>query len=119
MNKIEEINRLNLEDYIFITFIVLAILNIYGDNLLKKYIKENKEIYQQKANEIFLIVIIITILIYIYFFYRNYKIFKNADYNKKHITSIKLLGSFLLLVGGFCLLYFQLEESNFIGAPDL
>ena len=37
MNNTDDyLNRLKLEDYIFIIFIVVSILNIYGNNLLKK-----------------------------------------------------------------------------------
>jgi len=114
-----EINRLNFEDWIFVIFIVVAILNIYGDQLQKKYINENNPTYQIKANKVYLVVIIITILIYIYFVKRNYNLFIHSEYSRKKTTGIKFLGSILLLIGSICLLYFQLNENDFIGAPNI
>jgi len=119
MNIKDEINRLNFEDWLFIIFIILSILNIYGDNLLKKYLIENKEIYENNANEIFLITTIITTIIYIYFFYRNYKIYKNTSTARKKLLEIKVLSSIFFIIGGVLLIYFQIKDNNFIGAPSI
>lgn len=114
-----ELDRLNFEDWIFIIFIAVAALNIYGDNLLKKYIKENNKYYENKANEIFIITIFITILIYIYFLKRNYNFYVSATPERKNMLSVKVLSSIFLLIGAILLLYFQIKDSNFLSAPNI
>lgn len=117
METLEEtINRLNLEDWIFITFIVVSILNIYANSLLKKEVIENNKKYQEKADQIFLIVIIISIILYSYFFKRNYNVYKNTQDNK---LIIKVLGSLLILIGAVCLLIFQLSDSTTSLTPSV
>lgn len=113
----EEINRLNFEDWLFIIVIILTILNIYGDQIQKQYIKTNNKDYLTKSTCIFLFVLIVSSFIYLYFVKRNYNIYKNASPNEKKVLSIKLLGSVLLYIGILLLIYFQIKDSNFIGAP--
>ena len=117
MNNTDDyLNRLKLEDYIFIIFIVVSILNIYGNNLLKKTVIYNDNNYKKNADEIFLIVVIITTILYIYFFKRNYDIYKK---NKSNKLIIKVVGSFLVLIGSICLLIFQLSDSNTSLTPSI
>ena len=118
-NKQSELDRLNFEDWIFIFFIVASILNIYGDNLLKKYIIENNIKYKEKADEIFTIVLIITILLYIYFVKRNYGFYNQAEPNRKKVLIIKLIGSILILYGAIFLFIFQLKDKDVIAPPSI
>ena len=114
----EEINRLNFENFIWITFASLCILNINGDNLEKEYIQDNNEYAHNKANKIFEFTLTITLLIYIYFFLRNYRALKKEKQQKK-LYEIKLLGSTLLIAGIICLIYFQKKQRTFSGSPAL
>ena len=115
----DDISRLNLEDYIWIVFAILAFLNIFGDNLLKKFIKSNNKNYENRANEIFLFTLIISFIIYIYFFYRNYVFYVKANNEEKSLLLIKLIGSALLLGGSICVAYFQIKQSDFVGTPAI
>ena len=72
-NKIEELSRLNFEDYIWILFAILSVLNIIGNKNEKNYLKTDNNLYKNKSNKIFKFTIIGTFLIYIYFFIRNPK----------------------------------------------
>lgn len=62
-----DIEKLNFENIIWIIFIVLAIPNIFGDNLLKDFIVTNDKSEESCANKIFLFVLVISLFIYIYF----------------------------------------------------
>jgi len=107
-NDIENtIKRLNFENFIWFLFIIISILDIYGDELIKKNLRYNDKKAIDRANKVFLGVIFVSVLIYIYFFIRNY-----SDYKKQHDKNheIRLIGSILILSGTICLLYFQLNN---------
>ena len=114
-----DLERLDFENIIWIIFIVLAILNISGDNLLKDFIVTNDKSEESYANKIFLFVLVISLFIYIYFFIRNYNALENASDNEKSLFAIKLLGSALLIAGIICLIYFQSKQVDFVGAPAI
>lgn len=116
---INEINRLNFEDFLWIIFIILALINIYGDYNDKEFLKTNKSEFKTKANQAFVITIFVSLLIYLYFFARNYKAYKKATEQQKELYKIKLLGSGFLIAGAICLLYFQINQTSFTGSPAL
>ena len=120
MDNIEkEIKRLNFEDIIWIVFIVLSILNIVGNDNQKKYVVSNKQCYEDRANNISIFVLTTLFFVYLYFFYRNYNMYNNKD-NPSDVDRIKVIGSFLFMVGTLCLLYFQVNSNdNFIGDVEL
>lgn len=103
------VKRLNFENLIWVAFIIISALDIYGDELLKKEVLYHDQKAKEKANKLFLGLSAFSILIYIYFFIRNYN-----DYKKYHNKSyeIRLIGSTLILAGTLCLLYFQLTTTN-------
>ena len=117
MKNGEEIKRLTFENYIWGVYIVIAICNIYGDELIKKSIKENDRVSNKKAMIIFKAILISSLIIYLYFLKRNYndlkilkKLYKDNDLKKNNYDSkymIRLIGSILVFVGTICFLYFQ------------
>ena len=116
MNEQDElIKRLSFENFIWITFIIVSALDIYGDELIKKSVVNNDLKSKDKAENLFLFVALISILLYIYFFYRNY-----TDY-KKYCTNdykIRLIGSILVLIGTLFLLYFQINNISIDDLPS-
>ena len=116
-DKMNEINRLNFENILWIIFGILCILNIVSNNNQKDYVISGDSYYEDNANKISIFVLIIVLCIYLYFFLRNY----NFLINKKDPISvdyIKVLGSLFFIIGTLCLLYFQLNDNDdFIGSP--
>ena len=109
-NQSETIKRLSFENYIWIIYIVIAIGNIFGDELIKKSITNHDEKCNNLANHIFTISLIITILIYFYFLERN--IYDYQKHKNSKAYQIRLFGSILTFVGIICFLYFQLNVSK-------
>ncbi len=71
MNKdSNDILRLNFENFIWIVFITISVLNINADNDEKKFINTNNSVYKTEANNIFELTISIIFLIHIYFAFR-------------------------------------------------
>ncbi|MBQ3021467.1 MAG: oligosaccharide flippase family protein [Bacilli bacterium] len=112
-----ELERLDFEDFIWVIFIILSLLNIFGDNLLKEFIKNKDKTDEVYANKIFFFVLIISLFIYIYFFIRNLNAYNKVNEEEKQLFLIKLIGSSLLIAGICCLIYFQYKNTDFIGAP--
>ena len=115
----EEIERLHYENFLWIIFIMIAILNIVGDYDEEKLLITNNQVYRKDANQIFLVTIIVTLAIYFYFIRRNAIAFKTALAQDKEDYFIKFLGSSFLIAGAICLLYFQGKRTNFIGSPSI
>lgn len=118
-NDINKINRLKFEDFLWMLFAIISIMNIYGDYNEIEYLKTNNKTFEQKSNQIFEITLMVALFIYIYFFLRNYKAYEQSTIEEKNLYSIKLLGSSLLIAGILCLLYFQTKQTSFIGSPSL
>lgn len=108
-DQINTIKRLNFENIIWVIFIIISALDIYGDELIKKNIIYNDKSSETKATNIFLILTVVSLLIYLYFLKRNYNDFnkyKNKDYE------IRFIGSIFILIGTLCFLYFQIDTRN-------
>ena len=118
-NNDSKINRLKFENILWLIFAIISIMNIYGDNDEIEYLETNDKSYEKKSNEIFKFTLMVTLFIYIYFFLRNLKAYENATVEEKNLYLIKLLGSSLLIAGVLCLIYFQENETSFVGSPAL
>lgn len=116
---LNELERLNFEDFLWIIFAILCLANVYGDYNEKEYLKTHDFNFEIKSNQVFELTLIITFFIYIYFFIRNYKFYEKVSEEKKQLHLIKLLGSSFLLAGVICLIYFQFHQTSFIGSPAL
>lgn len=101
----DKIKELTFENYIWVIYIVVAIVNIYGDELIKKSIIEKDFQANKEAMKIFKSILIINIIIYFYFLWRNYRDFKKYENDKKYL--VRFIGSVFVLVGTFCFFYFQ------------
>lgn len=114
-NKEEMIKRLNFENLIWMAFIIVSALDIYGDELLKKNIMYNDKEAQKKATNLFVGIAYFSVLVYVYFLARNYKDYKK--YKTKNYE-IRLLGSTFILIGSICLLYFLKTTKNESDSPS-
>lgn len=112
-----DFDRLNFEDFIWIIYIGLALLSIFGDKLQKEFLIEADKAKEKESNNIFLFILVVTFFIYLYFFVRNLYDLEKADSDVKELFSIKLLGSSFFIAGIICLIYFQSKQTNFVGTP--
>ena len=98
-----EVRRLNFEDLLWILFIFLSIMNIVANKFQKEYVISNNHYYEGKANNISIYVLTILVFVYVYFFLRNYNMYNNKD-NPQNEDLVKVIGSFLFIIGTLYLL---------------
>ena len=103
------IKRLRFENYIWVIYLVIALGNIWADELIIKSIEEHENKYDKLAKIIFLISLIVTLIIYVYFLNRNYNDYINSNEKNKKTYEIRFLGSIFVFVGTFCFLYFIIK----------
>lgn len=113
----DDLKRLDFENILWIVFIGLGILNIVADNYQKDFISSKNKYSENAANKIFLFILVISFIIYIYFLLRNFNAYERVSEKEKEIFGIKVFGSIFFVVGVLCLIYFQLNQTNFIGSP--
>lgn len=109
-DKQKLIKRLTFENYIWVIFIIISILDIYGDELIKKYLRENDQEADRKAKKIFFSIIIVSLIIYLYFLIRNYSDLQTHPNDDAY--QVRLFGSIFIFVGTLCLFYFQMKTAN-------
>lgn len=114
-----ELNRLKFEDFICVVIIILSVININGDHNEIDYLITGNKTYKNKANHVFEFTLIVSFFIYLYFLARNYKAYKKTAKENKKLYLIKTFGSSLLLAGIICLIYFQTNQTDFIGEPAI
>lgn len=113
----DEMKRLDFENILWVIFIGLGILNIVADNYQKEFICSKNKLLENTANKVFLFILVVSFIIYIYFLIRNINAYERASNEEKEIFSIKVFGSIFFIVGVLCLIYFQANQTDFIGSP--
>lgn len=112
--KNEKIEELVIDEWIWIVFIILSALNISGDELEKKCYMTNDLTKDEQAKKIFTFTVIVSFFIYLYLAKRNYHHVERLRNNHQDssLAEVRLLGSILIEIGVFLLLYFQLNSSS-------
>lgn len=116
-NDIEDkLKEINTEDFIWVVYIFIILLSWYSNSKERKYFLYNdlkaKEDYRCLVTLIFTILVVV----YLYFLKSSYEDFiklKESDtYQKKYLTTLSLIASFLILVGGIIFLYIAVNDEK-------
>jgi Ca2+/Na+ antiporter len=107
----EDLKDLNIEDFIWILFIIIALVAIYSDNLEREFLyTRNIDIYK-KFHTINIILLIITFCVYLFYTIDNYEELVDlrnygniSDVEKKELV---LIMNILFLIGGAIAIYLE------------
>lgn len=115
-----ELKELKIDEWIWVVFITLSLLNIFGDELKKDYQLHHTDKSFSTSRTIFTITIFVSFLIYVYLVYRNYSRWKRCDINSKKykFSELNFFGSCLVVIASFIFLYVQVV-SNQDSSPSL
>ncbi len=117
----ETLKEVQVEDYIWIIYIFLAIFAIISNYYEKEYItkhnKNSENIFRTINTEIF----IVTFIIYLYFAYINYKHIKRLDPNSSPkqvlLANAGFIAALLFLIAGGISLFISIvgnDEDDFL-----
>lgn len=114
LNK--RINQINIENFIWIIYIVIIFMSWYSNFLEKKYFIYNDLNSKEKYRKIIIGIFVVLVVIYFYFFKSSYNDLKNlnlCDSNKKkNLTFIAMIASLLILISGILYLYIAISDED-------
>ena len=112
----DKLKEFKAEEFVWIIYIGIIILSFYSNDLERKYFMNND--LESKKKYIDLLIIIFTVLLIIYMYFakssldevRNLK--QNDSMDKKRLTYLSFVGSFLILISGIIFLYIAFQNEN-------
>ena len=112
-NRIAE---LNIEDFIWIIYLLIIILSFYSNHLERNFFLTNNILAKDKYQKIIIIIFSILIVVYIYFLQDSFKSLLNLKPSdspkKKKLVYLSFLASLLIAISGFIFLYISITDNN-------
>ena len=112
-NKLKEFKA---EEFVWIIYIGIIILSFYSNDLERKYFINNDLESKKKYTDLMIIIFTVLLIVYMYFAksslddVRNLK--QNDSMDKKRLTYLSFVGSFLILISGIIFLYIAFQNEN-------
>lgn len=112
----KRISELVIDEWIWVVFIILSILNITGDECEKKYCYNNSIDDKIRARRIFKFTVFVSFLVYSYLAYLNCCKYREAKINNKNsdLSGIRCISSLLVVVASVLSLSAQVLDSKSI-----
>lgn len=104
-NKTTTLNRIKIENIIWIIYIFIIGFNLYSNKLEKEYTLTGNKISKEKFKKINKTVLTIILIIYIYFVYISYQDLISSNKKEKKYEYLAFISSILFLIGGTISLY--------------
>ena len=110
----ERLNELVIDEWIWVVFIILSVLNISGDEIEKHYCYYHEQKDKERSKKIFKLTVLVSLIIYIYLASKNCKKYRLAlEHNQDtSIIGIRRLASILVVIASSMLLYAQCQDSE-------
>jgi len=115
-NLEKKLEQLNVEDFIWVIYIVIIMMSTYANSQERKYFLTNDSISKEKYRKTMIIIFSILIVVYFYFLKDSYLDFINlkpTDSDKKKLlVSLSFLASLLIAISGAIFLYIAFEDEE-------
>ena len=114
MNVDYEIESLKIDEVIWVVFIFLSIINIFGDECKKEYYVNDNTEREELAKKIFLFTLFISFIVYIYISYIKYKRLRYCYDNNLDCSCARarFFGSVMVVIASGIFLYCQMKETT-------
>jgi len=110
----KRLTELTVDEWIWVVFIILSILNITGDECEKKYCRYHEVNAKSLSKKIFKITVFVSFLIYFYLSIKNYNKYKLLKENNEDVSLAisRYFASVLVVIASFIFLYAQFKDSE-------
>lgn len=112
-NKIAE---LNVEDFIWIIYLLIIILSYYSNSLERSYLLNNNILNKERYRKVMIIIFSILIVVYIYFLKSSVDDLHNLkptdSLKKKQLVTLSFLASLFIAISGFIFLYISYVDED-------
>lgn len=112
----DKLKEFKAEEFVWIIYIGIIILSFYSNELERKYFINNDLESKKKYTDLMIAIFTILLIVYMYFAnssldeVRNLK--QNDSMDKKRLTYLSFVGSFLILISGIIFLYIAFQNEN-------
>lgn len=111
-----KLKQLNVEDFIWLIYIVIIIMSWYSNSLERKYFIFNDIDSKEKYRQTMIIIFTILIFVYIYFVKDSWEDLKSISVydseKKKRLILLSFVGSLLIAISGFIFLYIAVMDEE-------
>ncbi len=113
-NTLARINKINIENHIWIIYIGIIFLSFMANYYEKDYFLNKNNISKDYYRKLNTLVFIILIFVYSYFENDAIKSFLNKQKSEKQYKydNLTLLATTLVLISGFIFLYILIDDKN-------
>ncbi len=114
--RVEILKKINIEEYIWIVYLIIIGLSFYSNSVEKKYYIHDDLKSKEKYRQLNILIFSIAFIVYIYFFNNSYNDVINLKptdpYNKKFFNKASLTASTLILIAGTILLFIAIFDTE-------
>lgn len=114
MSDDKRIKELRIDEFIWVIFVIISILNVFGDECEKDYCKNH--VYEKKirSKKIFTFTIFVSLLVYLFLEYQRYEKLKLSKIKNQNISicEMRCFGGALVIVATVLFLYCQIVETD-------
>lgn len=112
----EKLKDIEVENFIWIIYLLIIFLSYYSNSLEKKYYLNNDLESKEKYRKILIFIFTVLVIIYMYFLKDAYDGVKDLKPNdstkKKALITLSFLASLLIVISGFIFLYIAIEDED-------
>ena len=112
----EKLNDINIENHIWIIYIIIILASWYSNKLEKDYFLYNDIKSKNKYRDIIIKIFSILLIVYLYFFKSSLNDVNNLkptdNLEKRKLTELSAIGSLLIVISGLIFLYIAYTDQD-------
>ena len=112
----EKLNDINIENHIWIIYIIIILASWYSNKLEKDYFLYNDIKSKNKYRNIIIKIFSILLIVYLYFFKSSLNDVNNLkptdNLEKRKLTELSAIGSLLIVISGLIFLYIAYTDQD-------
>lgn len=110
-DKIDILKKLDIENFIWIIYIILILLSIYSNKYEKEYYLSNDIKAKENYRKLNIFIFSTALIIYLYFFEDSIKNIKTQNNNSKDtFNELNFIANSLILISGCIYLYIAIFD---------